>query len=192
MDLKKLENAASLIIEAVGDYPDREGLVETPKRFAKMMCELMEGMQYSNHEIAQMFDKCFETNSDGMVVEKDITIFSFCEHHIALMYDMSVGIAYIPNGKVIGLSKMARIAEMCGKRLQLQERITQDIWDVLNEILGTDDIAVFVKGKHACMTTRGIKKPDSKTYTHVIGGKFFDNPSLRAELMDIFIDKNGR
>jgi GTP cyclohydrolase I len=154
-----------------------------------MMCELMEGMQYTNHDIAQMFDKCFETNSDGMVVEKDINIFSFCEHHIALMYDMSVGIAYIPNGKVIGLSKMARIAEMCGKRLQLQERITQDIWDVLNEILSTDDIAVFVKGKHACMTTRGIKKPNAKTYTHVIGGSFREDQSLRAELMDVFIER---
>lgn len=188
MDREKLRQAASLIIEALGDDPDREGLVETPERFSKMMCELMEGMRYTNHEIAEMFDKCFATESDGMVVEKDIPIFSFCEHHIALMYDMSVGIAYIPDGKVIGLSKMARIAEMCGKRLQLQERITQDIWDVLHEILGTDDIAVFVRGKHACMTARGIKKPDAKTYTHVIGGKFREDPSLRNELMNVFIE----
>lgn len=187
MDIEKLEQAASLIIDAVGDNPDREGLVETPHRFAKMMCELMEGMQYSNHEIAQMFDKCFETNSDGMVVEKDITIFSFCEHHIALMYDMSVGIAYIPDGKVIGLSKMARIAEMCGKRLQLQERITQDIWDVLHEILVTDDIAVFVRGKHACMTTRGIKKPQALTNTNVLGGRFKTDSAMRAEVMKIFM-----
>ena len=186
MDWDKLERAASLIIEAVGDDPSREGLVETPKRFAKMMCELMEGMEYSNHEIAQMFDKCFETSSDGMVVERGIPIFSFCEHHIALMYDMSVGIAYIPNGKVIGLSKMARIAEMCGKRLQLQERITQDIWDVLHEILETDDIAVFVRGKHSCMTARGIKKPDAETLTHVIGGSFRSDPSLRTELVNMF------
>lgn len=188
IDEDKLRQAARLVIEALGDDPTREGLVETPKRFAGMMCELMEGMTHSNHEIAQMYDKCFETSSDGMVVEKDIPIFSFCEHHIALMYDMTVGIAYIPDGKVIGLSKMARIAEMCGKRLQLQERITQDIWDVLHEVLGTEDIAVFVKGKHACMTSRGIKKPDAKTFTHVIGGRFREDQSMRAELMNIFME----
>lgn len=188
IDGSKLEQAARLVIEAVGDDPNREGLIETPRRFAGMMCELMEGMTYTNHEIAQMFNKCFETSSDGMVVEKDITIFSFCEHHIALMYDMTVGIAYIPNGKVIGLSKMARVAEMCGKRLQLQERITQDIWDVLHEILDTEDIAVFVKGKHACMTSRGIKKPDAKTLTHVIGGRFREDQSMRAELMNVFME----
>ena len=187
MDMDKLEQAASLIIEAVGDDPNREGLVETPRRFSRMMCELMEGMEYTNHDIAKMFDKCFETTSNGMVVEKDITIFSFCEHHIALMYDMSVGIAYIPNGKVIGLSKMARIAEMCGKRLQLQERITQDIWDVLSEVLETDNIAVFVKGKHSCMTARGIKKPEAVTHSNVLGGDFITNPAMRAEVMSIFM-----
>lgn len=188
MDAEKLKKAASLIIEAVGDDPSREGLIETPDRFSRMMCELMEGMEHSNHEIAEMFDKCFESDSDGMVVERDISIFSFCEHHIALMYDMTVGIAYIPDGKVIGLSKMARIAEMCGKRLQLQERITQDIWDVLHEILGTEDIAVFVRGKHACMTSRGIKKPQAVTNTNVLGGRFKTDQAMRAEVMKIFMD----
>ena len=187
MDRAKLEQAASLIIEAVGDDPNREGLVETPRRFAGMMAELMEGMEHDNHEIAQMFGKCFQSDSDGMVVERDIPVFSFCEHHIALMYDMKVGIAYLPAGKVIGLSKMARIAEMCAKRLQLQEKITQDIWDVLHEVLKTDDIAVFVEGKHSCMTARGIKKPDAITNTNVIGGKFKDDPALRAEVMGIFV-----
>ena len=187
IDQDKLEQAAMLIIQAVGDDASREGLVETPKRFASMMAELMEGMCYSNHDIAQMFDKCFESDSDGMVVERDIPVFSFCEHHIALMYDMTVGIAYLPQGKVIGLSKMARIAEMCAKRLQLQERITQDIWDVLHEILDTDDIAVFVQGKHSCMTARGIKKPDAVTNTNVIGGQFKTDQALRAEVMGIFV-----
>ena len=97
IDQDKLEQAAMLIIQAVGDDASREGLVETPKRFASMMAELMEGMCYSNHDIAQMFDKCFESDSDGMVVERDIPVFSFCEHHIALMYDMTVGIAYLPH-----------------------------------------------------------------------------------------------
>lgn len=188
MDQEKLEQAAELIIEAVGDDKTREGLVETPRRFAGMMAELLAGMNYTNHEIAEMHGKCFQSDSDGMVVERDIPVFSFCEHHIALMYDMKVGIAYIPNGKVIGLSKMARIAELCAKRLQLQERITQDVWDVLNEILGTDDIAVFVEGKHSCMTARGIKKPEAVTNTNVLGGKFKTNDALRAEVMKIFVN----
>ncbi len=187
IDRDKLETAATLIIEAVGDDPSREGLVETPKRFAGMIAELLEGMGYTNHQIAQMYGKCFESDSDGMVVERGIPVFSFCEHHIALMYDMTVGIAYLPAGKVIGLSKMARIAEMCAKRLQLQERITQDIWDVLSEVLGTEDIAVFMQGKHSCMTARGIKKPDAVTNTNVLGGKFKTDAALRAEVMGIFI-----
>lgn len=187
IDKAKLEEAARLVIEAVGEDSCREGLLDTPKRYAGMMAELMEGTQHTNHEIARMFGKCFESDSDGMVVERDIPIFSFCEHHIALMYDMKVGIAYIPNGKVIGLSKMARIAEMCGKRLQLQERITQDVWDVLHEVLETDDIAVFVEGKHSCMTARGIKKPEAVTNTNVLGGKFKTDSAMRAEVMKIFV-----
>ena len=187
MDREKLERAAELIIEAAGDDPEREGLVETPRRFAGMMCELLEGMDFTNHEIAEMHGKCFESGSDGMVVERDIPIFSLCEHHIALMYDMKVGIAYIPSGKVIGLSKMARIAELCGKRLQLQERITQDIWDVLHEVLGTDNIAVFVEGKHSCMTARGIKKPEAVTNTNVLGGRFKTDSAMRSEVLGIFV-----
>lgn len=182
VDEAALEQAARMIIEALGDDPTREGLVNTPQRFAKMMGELMEGMNYSNHEIAQMFGKCFTSESDGMVVEKDIPVFSFCEHHIALMYDMRVSVCYVPDGKVIGLSKIARIAEMCAKRLQLQERITQDIWDVLVEVLGTQDVAVFVRGKHSCMTARGIKKPEALTCTNVLGGCFKTDPLLRAEV----------
>ncbi|MBO7675213.1 MAG: GTP cyclohydrolase I FolE [Atopobiaceae bacterium] len=185
VDEAALEQAARMIIEALGDDPTREGLVETPRRFAKMMSELMEGMSYTNHEIAQMHGKCFTSTSDGMVVEKDIPVFSFCEHHIALMYDMQVSVCYVPNGKVIGLSKIARIAEMCAKRLQLQERITQDIWDVLVEVLDTRDVAVFVRGKHSCMTARGIKKPEALTCTNVLGGRFRDDPLLRAEVREL-------
>ena len=183
VDEKALEQAAEMIIAALGDDPTREGLAETPRRYAKMMAELMEGMNYTNHQIAQMFDKCFTSDSNGLVIERDIPIFSFCEHHLALMYDMRVSVCYIPRGKVIGLSKIARIAEMCGKRLQLQERITQDIWDVLHEVLGTEELAVFVEGKHACMTSRGIKKPEASTSTYVLGGAFETDPNLRAEVM---------
>ena len=184
IDQVALETAARIIIEAIGDDPQREGLVETPRRFAGMVAELLDGMNYTNHEVAQMFGKCFTSDSDGMVVERDIPVFSFCEHHLALMYDMQVSVCYIPNGKVIGLSKIARIAEMCAKRLQLQERITQDIWDVLSEVLGTNDLAVFVRGKHSCMTARGIKKPEALTVTNVFGGRFKEDSALRLEAIE--------
>ncbi|MDO4806021.1 MAG: GTP cyclohydrolase I FolE [Coriobacteriales bacterium] len=188
IDQVALEKAARIIIEAIGDDPRREGLVETPKRFAGMMAELLDGMNYTNHQVAQMFGKCFSSDSDGMVVERDVPVFSFCEHHLALMYDMRVSVCYIPNGKVIGLSKIARIAETCAKRLQLQERITQDIWDVLGEVLGTEDVIVLVKGKHSCMTARGIKKPEAHTITNVYGGCFKEDSALRVEAMALLRD----
>lgn len=189
IDQETIERCIREMLVALNDDPEREGLKETPKRVAKMFAEVFEGQLYTNHEIAQMYDKCFTSDSDAMVVERDIPIFSYCEHHMALMYNMTVSVAYIPNGKVIGLSKIARIAEMVGKRLQLQEKITQDVWNVLNEILGTDDIAVFVQGEHSCMTARGIKKPGTKTNTNVLGGRFKSNPQMRSEIMSIMLKR---
>ena len=143
--------------------------------------EVFEGMLYTNDEIAEMFNKCFEDTETGdLVIVGDIPIFSYCEHHLALMYDMTVSVGYIPNGKVIGLSKIARIADMVGKRLQLQERIGSDIREVLEKILGTKDIAVHIQGRHSCMTARGIKKP-SLTSTCALGGKFRTDSALRQE-----------
>ena len=123
MDRKKLEEAARLIIEAVGDDPGREGLLETPKRFADMMEEQFKYCSISNDEIAREFDKTFESPESDMVVVKDIEIFSHCEHHIALMYNMKVTVGYMPKGRVIGLSKIARIADAVSRRFQIQERI---------------------------------------------------------------------
>ncbi len=171
------------ILEALGEDPEREGLTETPDRVARMYDEVFEGMRYSNDEIAEMFNKCFEeTTENELIVMKDIDVFSFCEHHIALMYNMKVNIAYIPNGRVIGLSKLARISDMVCKRLQLQERITSDIADVLGKILNTDDIMVIVEGEHSCMTSRGIKKPGTKTVSRVSRGVFENDSSLRCEV----------
>ena len=161
------EHVRGLLI-ALGDDPDREGLKDTPDRVARMYEEVFEGMNYTNHEIAQMFDKTFEEdltfsseNSDFVIV-KDIDIFSYCEHHMALMYDMKVTVAYVPNGKVIGLSKIARIADMVSKRLQLQERIGTDIAEIMQEITGSEDVAVLIEGCHSCMTARGIKKNQAR------------------------------
>ena len=133
-----------------------------------MYLELFEGMNYTNDEIAVMFDKTFSedrlTDSKNLVIVKDIDIFSHCEHHLALMYDMTVDIAYIPNGVVIGLSKLARIADMVAKRLQLQERIGEDILYIVKKITNSNDILVRIEGCHSCVTARGIKKR-SKTVT---------------------------
>ena len=167
------------LLEALGDDPDREGLKETPQRVARMYEEVFEGMRYTNEEIAQMFDKTFSEDEEGgtdrygdMVVVKDIDIFSYCEHHLALMYDMKVTVAYVPNGKVIGLSKIARIADMVAKRLQLQERIGTDIADIITQVTGSEDVAVYIEGCHSCMTARGIRKTNTKTYTQTLRGRF--------------------
>lgn len=178
---KLIEKSIRNILIALGDDPDREGLKGTPDRVARMYEEVFEGMLYTNEEIAQKFNKCFEDTECGdLVIISDIPIFSYCEHHLALMYDMKVSVGYIPNGKVIGLSKVARIADMVGKRLQLQERIGSDIKDILAMVLDTDDIAVHITGKHSCMTARGIKK-DSVTTSCALSGEFKTNSSLRQE-----------
>lgn len=192
----ELEKVARRFLEIVDLNPDRPGLVETPKRVAKYWIELLEGQKYTNKEIAEMYDKCFdldendvvigdELKTKDLVVEKDIPIFSHCEHHLALMYDMKVAIAYVPNNKVIGLSKMGRIAEMVGKRLQLQEKIGSDINEIMRMILGTEDVAVVIEGKHGCMTARGVKSREAVTRTACLTGAFKTNSSLRAELYQL-------
>ena len=174
------------ILEALGDDPDREGLKETP---ARMYEEVFEGMNYTNHEIAQMFNKTFTDRmefgsaSRDMVIVRDIDIFSYCEHHLALMYDMKVTVAYIPKEKVIGLSKIARIADMVAKRLQLQERIGTDIADIMQEILESEDVAVVIEGTHSCMTARGIKKNAATTKTFTLRGQFQEDQSLQMRLL---------
>lgn len=187
IDKKAIEEHVRGILEALGDDPDREGLKETPRRVANMCEEVFAGMNYTNHEIAQMFNKTFKdgfekTDSKNVVVMKDIELFSYCEHHMALMYDMKATVAYIPNGKVIGLSKIARVCDMVSRRLQLQERIGKDIADVISEITDSSDIAVLIEGYHSCMTARGIKKNHSKTFTAELRGKFRDDPSLQRWL----------
>lgn len=176
------------IILALGDDPEREGLKDTPDRVARMYEEVFEGMNYSNDEIASMFDKTFkdetffEDNNNDLVVVKDIDIFSYCEHHLALMYDMKVTVAYVPCGKVIGLSKIARVCDMVSKRLQLQERIGADIADVIEKITGSKDIAVLIEGCHSCMSARGIKKSNAKTITTTFRGRFKTDYSLQMRL----------
>lgn len=185
IDTKAIEEHIRGILIALGDDPDREGLKETPRRVARMYTEVFEGMNYSNAEIAEMFNKSFEqqSGSNDFVLVKDIEAFSYCEHHMALMYDMKISVAYIPNGRVLGLSKIARIADMACKRLQLQERIGSDIAEIMELASGSSDIAVFIEANHSCMTARGIKKPGSKTSTVTLRGRFQNDTALQNRLM---------
>ena len=186
IDTKAVEEHIRGLLIALGDDPEREGLKETPKRVAKMYEEVFEGMNYSNHEIAQMFSKMFEQEDESagkdIVLVRDIDIFSYCEHHLALMYDMKVSVAYIPNGQVIGLSKIARMAEMVAKRLQLQERIGTDLAEVMMEATKSQDLAVIIKGCHSCMSARGIKKSAATTVTTTFRGRFEKEEALKNQL----------
>lgn len=188
MNTEKIEYYVKEILKAIGEDPEREGLKETPKRVAKMYEEVFEGIQYTNKQIAEMYNKTFEddleTDSEDIVLVKDIDTFSYCEHHIALMYDMKISVAYIPAGKVIGLSKIARICEMVCKRLQLQERIGTDIAEVMEMVTGSPDVMVIIEGKHSCMTARGIKKPGSKTVTTTSRG-LFENKLQQERVFDM-------
>ena len=189
IDTEAIKEHIRGILVALGDDPDREGLKDTPARVAKMYEEVFEGMNYTNHEIAMMFNKTFSENLDenagdnDMVLVKDIEIFSHCEHHMALMYDMKVSVAYIPKGKVIGLSKIARIADMVGKRLQLQERIGSDIAEIIQEATGSEDVAVIIEGTHSCMSARGIKKGAATTKTFTFRGRFNDDKVLQMRVL---------
>lgn len=188
----KIEEHVKGILEALGEDPYREGLKETPKRVANMLEEVLEGVNYTNDDIVNMFNKTFEedldiqSNTNDIVLMKDIEIFSYCEHHLALMYNMKVSIAYIPSKKIIGLSKIARVADMVSRRLQLQERIGTDILEVMQKIVETEDVAVIIEGEHACMTTRGIKKPGTKTVTTALRGKFENDNDTFNKLMAMY------
>ena len=169
---------------SIVDDPERPGLVETPKRVVKYWTELLEGQLYTNKEIADMYNKCFDLDEDDvenvpvndafgvgqdLVIETNIPIFSHCEHHLALMYDMYVTIAYIPRKTVIGLSKMGRIAEMVGKRLQLQEKIGEDINEIMRDILDTDDVAVIIEGKAQRTAVKGSIDGITQSYIFTVG-----------------------
>lgn len=176
------------ILIALGEDPDREGLRETPDRVARMYEEVFAGINYSNEEIAEMFNKSFKddlaVSSDhhDIVLVKDIPVFSYCEHHMALMYNMKVSVAYLPRNKVLGLSKIARICDMASKRLQLQERLGSDIAQIMSLASESDDIAVIIEGTHSCMTARGIKKESAATVTTTFRGRFETDPLLQNQL----------
>ena len=176
-----IENAVYTILENIGEDPQRQGLERTPTRVAKAYAELTSG--YHVDPEALINDAVFDVAYDEMVLVKDIDFFSLCEHHLLPFYGKA-HVAYIPNGKVIGLSKIPRIVEMFARRLQVQERMTQGIADFLNETLQPQGVAVVVEGQHMCAAMRGVKKANARMTTSAMTGSFKHNPQTRGEFLD--------
>ena len=175
IDHEKVEQAVRLLLEGIGEDVDREGLIDTPDRIARMYEEIYGGME---EDAGVHLTKTFTVESSEMVIEKDITFYSTCEHHLLPFYGKA-HIAYIPDGKVVGLSKLARTVEVFARRLQLQEQLTGQIADALMEYMQPKGAVVMVEAEHMCMTMRGIKKPGSKTVSVVTRGAFEENEKLQ-------------
>lgn len=176
MDEEKIKQGVRLILEGVGEDISREGLLETPDRIARMYRDLAGGY---TEDAAQHLAKRFHVDSNDMVLEKDIHFYSFCEHHMLPFYG-TAAIGYIPDGEVVGLSKIARTVEVYARRFQLQERLTSQIADVFMKELKPRGVMVLIEAEHMCMTMRGVKKPGTKTVTLVTRGVFEGNDSLQT------------
>ena len=176
VDQDKAREAVRMLLEAIGEDPNREGLVETPDRVARMYAELCGGMDRSASE---HLSKTFSVSEDDLVIERDITFYSLCEHHMLPFYGKAA-IGYIPNGRVAGLSKLARTVEVFARRLQLQEQLTAQVADALMAELDCKGAIVYMEAEHMCMTMRGVQKPGTKTATLARRGAFVENPELEA------------
>lgn len=181
VDLKRIELAVREILAAVGENPDREGLLETPARVARMYAEMFSGLKQDAREHLK---KVFTEQYDEVVLVRDITFSSMCEHHL-LPFIGKAHIAYAPKGKVLGLSKLARLVDVIARRPQVQERMTEEIANLLVEQLDAKGVAVVVEASHSCMTIRGVRKPGSLCLTSAMKGIFRSNVSSRAEVMQL-------
>lgn len=181
MDKTKIKEAVSLFLEGIGEDKNREGLVDTPERIAQMCEELFGG--YGN-DASEHLSRTFDSEQKELVVEKDITFYSVCEHHLLPFYG-KVHIGYVPDGKVVGLSKLARTVEVFARRAQIQEQLTNQIADAIMDTLNPRGVLVMVEAEHMCMTMRGIKKPGSKTVTISTRGCARDNLELKQEFMEL-------
>ncbi len=175
MDQEKIKKAVELLLEAIGEDKNREGLADTPERIARMYEEIFEGYE---KDPSKVLSKVFSVESGEMVMEKDITFYSMCEHHMMPFYGKA-HIAYIPGDKVVGISKLARTVEIYARRLQIQERMTGQIADAIMDNLGSKGVMVVLEAEHTCMTMRGVKKPGSKTVTVATRGSFSDDSALQ-------------
>ena len=182
VDYKKMEQAVTMILEAIGEDPAREGLLDTPQRVAKMYAEVFEGL---HEDPRQYFKTVFHENHDEVVLVKDIPFHSMCEHHLVPFYGHA-HIAYIPrDGVVAGLSKLARAVETTARRPQLQERITSTVADAMMEMLNPIGVYVMIEAEHMCMTMRGIRKPGAKTVTTVARGIYEQDDVKRSEILSM-------
>lgn len=181
MDSEKIKQGIRLILEGIGEDVNREGLRETPDRIARMYEEIYGGL---TEDAGVHLSKVFNCENNEMVVEKDITFYSMCEHHLLPFYGKA-HVAYIPNGKVVGISKLARTVEVFARRPQIQEQLTAQIADALQEHLAPGGVMVMIEAEHMCMTMRGIKKPGSKTVTVVTRGRFKEDSELRQTFFNM-------
>jgi len=180
-DLDRIQRAVAEIIEAIGEDPAREGLRDTPARVARMYAELFEGLRIDPRDYLRVG---FDAAHDEMVILRDIPFYSVCEHHF-MPFHGTAAVGYIPDGRVVGVSKLARLVEGYARRPQLQERLTSQVADALMEVLRPDGVAVVVSAEHLCMTQRGIKKPGARMVTSATRGTFRQNEVTRAEFLSL-------
>jgi GTP cyclohydrolase I len=181
VDLDRIERALREIIEAIGEDPSREGLLDTPGRVARMYVELFEGLRTDPTEYLKVG---FEAGHDEMVILRDIPFYSICEHHF-MPFHGRAAVGYIPDGRVVGLSKLARLVEGYARRPQLQERLTSQVADALMDTLEPDGVAVVIEAEHLCMTQRGVKKPGARMITSATRGTFRQNEVTRSEFLSL-------
>jgi GTP cyclohydrolase I len=181
VDLKRIEAAVREILVSVGEDPDRDGLLETPSRVARMYAEMFAGLRY---DPGRHLAKVFAEEYDEIVLVRDISFCSMCEHHL-LPFTGMAHIAYLPSGSVVGLSKLARLVDEVARRPQVQERMTQSIADLMESRLKARGVAVVLEATHSCMTMRGIKKPGSLCLTSAMRGQFRDDQKSRAEVLEL-------
>lgn len=181
---EQIEHHVREILKLVGEDVEREGLLETPARVARMYEEIFAGYEVDPREVLGV---TFEEDHQELVIVKDIVYYSQCEHHMAPFFGKA-HIGYIPSGKIAGLSKLARLVEAVTRRLQVQERITSQIADIMEEVLKPQGVMVVIEGEHLCMCARGVKKPGSKTITSAVRGNFRKDAASRAEFMSLIKD----
>ena len=181
IDQESIVWAMRQVLEAIGENPEREGLARTPERIAQMYTELLEG--YRTDPVALVNEALFEVTYDEMVLVRDIEFYSLCEHHL-LPFLGRAHVAYMPNGRVIGLSKIPRIVDLFARRLQLQERMTRQIADIVKELLKPRGVAVVIEGMHLCAMMRGVKKHEARMTTSAMLGVFRSNMATRQEFLD--------
>ncbi len=181
MDEAKIRQAVTLLLEGIGEDPEREGLVETPERIARMCREVFGGLEQTADEHLQ---KTFSVDRNEMVVEKDIVFHSVCEHHLLPFFGRA-HIAYIPNGRVVGISKLARTVEVYARRPQIQEQLTGQICDAIMDILQPQGVMVMLEAEHMCMTMRGVRKPGAQTVTTAARGCFSESEALQSRFFQM-------